>query len=245
MAKSEGISINVNRESSSACIIGALLPIFAGMIVCSGCDTMSFPSQPTNVNRRVTAPPAVTVKESRSGGASAVVKPGFVIRIAVMASGKKEMEDSEKRISDNGDVTLQLLGTVHVAGLTLDELKAKLNTLYGEYFNQPQVVVDFVKDSEQDGASPWGSVTVMGRVVRPGRIPIPPTRDLTVSGAIQQCGGFSTSARDDAIRISRRKSDGTAESFDVNLKAAGANGQLEEDKALQSGDVIFVPEKRF
>jgi polysaccharide export outer membrane protein len=162
-----------------------------------------------------------------------------------MASGKKEIDEPAKRISDKGEISLPLLGTVHVAGLTLDEMTARLNALYTDYYNQPQVVVDFVKEGEQDGASPWGYVTIMGRVARPGQIPIPPTRDLTVSGAIQRAGGLSTSAKDTAIRITRRKSDGTSESFDVNLQAAGTDGHLEEDRTLQPGDVIFVPQKIF
>lgn len=214
--------------------------LFLAGVILMGCDTMPIPAQIPK--KQPVAQPVV--KESHPD-ASAVIKPGFVIRISVMASGKNEFEEAAKRISDNGDISLRLLGTVHVSGLTLDELTARLNSLYTEYYNQPQVVVDFVKDSEEGNASPWGYVNVMGRVVRPGKIAIPPTHDLTVSGAIQQAGGFATSAKDWAIRISRRKADGTTETFDVDLKAVGTSGHLDEDRALQPGDVIFVPERSF
>ncbi len=203
------------------------------------------PAQSARVSQQAAAQVQPIAKESHPGSPVVVVRPGFVISITVMASGNKEFEESAKRISDNGDISLRLLGAVHVSGLTLDELTSRLNTLYAEYYNQPQVVVDFVKEPEEGGGSPWGYVTVMGRVVRPGKIAIPPTRDLTLSGAIQQAGGFSTSAKDSAIRVSRRKADGTTETFDVDLEAAGKSGHLDEDKVLQTGDVVFVPQKVF
>jgi polysaccharide export outer membrane protein len=209
----------------------------------AGCDSVPGSAVTPSTGRKpsIAAPSS---KDIQSSG-SAIIKAGFVVRVSVMASGKKEIEETAKRISDKGEISLPLLGTVHVAGLTLDEMMARLNTLYADFYNQPQVVVDFVKEGDQDGASPWGYVTIMGRVVRPGQIPIPPTRDLTVSGAIQRAGGLSTSAKDTAIRITRRKSDGTSETFDVNLQAAGTDGHLEEDRTLQPGDVIFVPQKMF
>jgi polysaccharide export outer membrane protein len=226
--------------------LSVLIAVTLACLLTAGCDTMPLPrsaaARSTGVQK-----PAVAAQSSKdlSSSGSAIVKPGFVVRVSVMASGKKELEEPAKRITDKGEISLPLLGTVHVAGLTLDEMTTQLNTLYTDYYNQPQVVVDFVKEADQDGASPWGYVTIMGRVVRPGRIPIPPTRDLTISGAIQQAGGFSTSAKDTAIRITRRKGEGASETFDVNLEAAGTNGHLEEDKTLQPGDVIFVPQKVF
>ena len=223
--------------------VHAFIVVALACLLSAGCD--SIPSSAVTQSTGHTPPVAAQSSRDLQSSGSAIVKAGFVVRVSVMASGKKEIDEPAKRISDKGEISLPLLGTVHVAGLTLDEMTARLNALYTDYYNQPQVVVDFVKEGEQDGASPWGYVTIMGRVARPGQIPIPPTRDLTVSGAIQRAGGLSTSAKDTAIRITRRKSDGTSESFDVNLQAAGTDGHLEEDRTLQPGDVIFVPQKIF
>jgi protein involved in polysaccharide export with SLBB domain len=86
---------------------------------------------------------------------------------------------------------------------------------------------------------------VLGRVKEPGRVAIPATRDLTVSGAIQQAGGFAPSAKDSAILVTRSLPDGKTESRTINLKAVGTAGRLEDDIILQAEDVVFVPEAMF
>jgi protein involved in polysaccharide export with SLBB domain len=84
----------------------------------------------------------------------------------------------------------------------------------------------------------------LGRVKKPGRVAIPATRDLTVSMAVQQAGGFDTSAKDTAIRITRSVG-GKTGSREVNLRAVGAQGRVAEDLMLLPGDVVFVPELMF
>ena len=96
-----------------------------------------------------------------------------------------------------------------------------------------------------DAVSPWGSVTLLGRVKSPGRVPIPPTRDLTVSAAIQRAGGFDSSARKTAIRVTHRADDGSLSVREVDLEAVGSRGELEHDIVLAPDDVVFVPEMIF
>ena len=86
---------------------------------------------------------------------------------------------------------------------------------------------------------------MLGRVKEPGRIVIPATRDLTVSGAIQQAGGFATSAKDNAILVTRVLPEGKTESRTINLKAVGTGGRLDDDIVLEADDVVFVPEAIF
>jgi polysaccharide export outer membrane protein len=118
-------------------------------------------------------------------------------------------------------------------------------TRYKDYFVNPQVIVDFVRDENKEGISPWGYVTVLGRVKKPGRIAIPATRDLTVSGAIQQAGGLDTSAQLGAIHVTRRAPNGKTVTKDVNLNAIGVGGRVEDDIVLESDDVVYVPESTF
>jgi len=96
-----------------------------------------------------------------------------------------------------------------------------------------------------DAISPWGQVTVLGRVKQPGRVNIPPTKDLTVSAAIQNAGGLDSSAKDSAIRVTRRLDDGTYQTMDVDLRAVGARGARANDLILRDGDVVFVPQMMF
>ena len=130
-------------------------------------------------------------------------------------------------------------------GMTLTELSEALTGRYRDFFVDPQVVVDFVMDPDSDAVSPWGHVTVLGRVKKPGRVNMPPTQDLTVSDAIQRAGGLDTSAKDSAIRVTRQRRNGLSEAIEVDLRAFGSRGQVKNDLILQSGDVVFVPEMIF
>lgn len=173
------------------------------------------------------------------------LSPGLVVAVSVLVSGNKEIDEPAKRISNAGEVSLPLIGNVQANGMSLDELTTRLTALYSEYFVQPQVVIEFVKDQNSDMVSPWGYVTVLGRVKSPGRVSIPPTQDMTVSGAIQAAGGLETSAKDTAIKVTRQATGGGSLRYEVNLRSVGSRGRVRDDLILKPGDVIFVPEMMF
>ena len=176
---------------------------------------------------------------------SPLLRPGFVVRVSVLASGKREIDSEVKRVSDNYQLDLPLIGAVAVEGMTLTSLITDLQNRYKEFFINPQVVAEFVVEERADAVSPWGSVVVLGRVRSPGKVNIPPTQDLTVSGAIQQAGGLDTSARASSIRLTRRTADGKSERVNIDLTALGQQGDPEKDLILRPGDLIFVPERIF
>jgi len=181
----------------------------------------------------------------RGGFPSPRVRPGLVLSIRVLVAGDEEIDLDNKRVRNDGTVMLPLLGVVNVDGLTLGELSSMLQSMYNKScFVDPSVEVEFA-DEGGNGVSPWGSVTVLGRVKKPGRVSIPPTRDLTVSRAIQEAGGFDTSAKSQAIRVSRRTAGGETDQMHVNLNRVGVEGEQEEDIVLQPGDIVFVPESVF
>ena len=170
----------------------------------------------------------------------AQLRPGLSVSVTVLVSGEEEIVVPSRRVSDEGRLDLPLVGEVPVSGLVLQELEELLTERYSAYLVEPQVVTEFAR-ADGSGISPWGYVTVLGRVNDEGKVAIPATRDLTVSGAIQQAGGLDTSARSNAIRVARRAPGGTVRRLRVDLKAF-ARGRLEEDIVLQAGDVVFVPE---
>jgi len=173
------------------------------------------------------------------------LRPGLIISMSVLVAGKKEIDEPSKRISDGGTVALPLLGEMEISDLSLNELQAKLTKSYQQFFIDPQVILDFVRDTGADGISPWGFVTVLGRVKIPGRVAIPATRDMTVSGAIQKAGGFGPSAKDNAILVTRSLPNNQTETRTINLKAVGTAGRLDDDIVLEANDVVYVPETMF
>lgn len=192
----------------------------------------------------VAAPPSLA--NTRVNGAEqATLRPGLMVNVTVIVAGKKQIEEIGRRVSETSTLTLPLLGSLAVSGETLDSLTARLTAEYREYYVEPQVMVEFVRDDQPESISPWGSITVLGRVKRPGRVSIPPTRDLTVSVAIQQAGGFDTSAKETAILVTRRAPDGQTTTRHVNLREVGARGRVENDIVLLPDDVVYVPELVF
>ena len=227
-------------------VAGTIVLVVAGIVV-SGCITQAKPSSVqanTFVNNQAKGKVSPAPISTPANDA-AQLRPGLVININVLVAGKKEIDSMAKRLTDKRTIGVPLLGTVGVNGLTLDDLSAKLTTAYAEYFMNPQVIVEFVRDDNREGLSPWGSVTVLGRVKKPGKIIIPATRDLTLSAAIQQAGGFDTSAKENAIRVTRRRGDGSIQTREVDLRSVGAQGLVEEDIQLEPDDVVFVPEMVF
>jgi protein involved in polysaccharide export with SLBB domain len=174
------------------------------------------------------------------------LRPGLLLDIKVMVAGKNQLEPYALRVTENDHIILPMLGQVPVADFTLERLREDLTARYRRFFVNPEVLVDFARDTSTEGISPWGYVTVLGRVKNPGRIMIPATRDLTVSGAIQGAGGFDKSARISAIRVTRNNPDGSGqEQITIDLNEVGEDGRARDDFVLDMDDIVFVPEARF
>ncbi len=180
--------------------------------------------------------------ESKEMDMSPALVPGYVLNVSVMVAGEKEVDAKNKRIQANGTIELPLLGSVRAAGKTRQEFEDHIQGLYNKsYFVDPRVSVDFVLDDTD--VYPWGYITVLGQVKKPGRVRIPPTRDLTITQAIQKAGGLEKYAKEGAIRITRERDSGpTRLTVDFGKIAAGGG---KEDIVLKHGDVVYVPEVVF
>ena len=169
------------------------------------------------------------------------LRPGFSIKVSVIAGGIVEVPEMVRTISDKGTITLPLVGQVGCLGLTVRTLSERLTEEYSRFLKDPHVSVDYVYEGRPGEVSPWGWVSVYGAVNSPGRINIPPSRDLTLSRAIQFAGGLNRVARETDIRIWRRTNEGPRRIV-VNLLDIAKRGMIEKDLTLEPGDIIFVPE---
>ncbi len=167
-----------------------------------------------------------------------ILRPGYVLRLAVTVGDKVEVNPFEVQISEKNDILVPFIGKVECDGLTINGLRSRLATRYSEFFRNPEISAQFViRDAY---TSPWGRVYIQGRVRREGWVSIPATRRLMLSDAIQEAGGFAQFAKRSNIRVSRRLKDGTIKRFKVDLEEIGIRGKTENDMLLQSGDVVYV-----
>jgi polysaccharide export outer membrane protein len=132
------------------------------------------------------------------------------------------------RVNDRGDVTLNLVGSIHLAGLTTDEaqvlLAAKLKA--GNFLVDPQVSV-FITEYATQG------VSVLGEVNKPGVYQVLGSRSLL--DIISEAGGITSFAGSEATV---KHTDGTT--ITVRL-TKDARASLSTDVQLAPGDKVLIP----
>jgi len=166
------------------------------------------------------------------------IRPGIALKITVITAGKSE--EQIVTVSQAGEMTMPLINTVKVDGLTLLEMQEKLKTVYAQFIQEPQVTIQFL--SGEGLLSPWGTVLILGKVGREGPVNIPSTCDLTVTRALQLAGGINALGNQNTVRITRKRKDGKTASIEVDVEEIGKRGKRENDHILQANDVIWVPE---
>jgi polysaccharide biosynthesis/export protein len=137
----------------------------------------------------------------------------------------------EVLVRPDGGITFPLVGDVDVAGLTLNATEEKIKQRLEKYITDAQVHV-----SLQSAA---GNIAyVIGKVNRPG--PVPLAGRVTVVQALSVAGGATVYAEVDEIRV-LRQCEGKQQAFTVNYADIERGINLEQNIALQSGDVLVVP----
>jgi len=134
------------------------------------------------------------------------------------------------RISEDGSITLSLLGKVDVAGLTAQELETKLAALLDQQYTKQSHVTVFIREYQK--------VSVIGAVGRPGQYElVGPTTLLQV---IAQAGGLTSQAMNE-ILIYRLETDGRQTRMVIKLEDLMFKGDPSLNIQLQPKDVVTVP----
>jgi polysaccharide export outer membrane protein len=141
-------------------------------------------------------------------------------------------------LQPDGFISLQLVGLVKLAGLTLDEAREALIERASTRLREPEISI-ILKDFEKPHFIVGGEVASPGRFELRGR--------TTAIEAIMIAGGFkSPSAKHSQVILFRRIDEKTGETRILNLKEMmNTNApKLEEDMVLRPGDMLLVPQNR-
>ncbi len=168
---------------------------------------------------------------------------GDTVELSVEVDGHMEVLSHRAQINQQGVVTLPLVGDVEIRGHTLNKARGIISKTYGAYYVNPPVIMLSLQVDPGDGE--WGSVTVMGRVGRPGRVPLRSQNGMNLTEAIQEAGGFASSANKSKIRVSRTDEDGKKLKVSIDYDEIGQGGNVEADIKLIAGDIVYVPERIF
>lgn len=134
------------------------------------------------------------------------------------------------RVETDGTITLPLIGSVKVVGLTKPELESKLeSTLEQRYMRNPKVTVYVNKATSQ-------RITVDGMVGKPGLYPIT-AGQITVLQAIALAGGTKNLA-DPSKTVLFRKSGDKIKAYRLNIDDI-RDGKV-RDPYVRNNDTIVV-----
>ncbi len=141
---------------------------------------------------------------------------------------------TEARVSQQGVITLPLLGDITAAGLTTTALEQTLQERYKKYLRNPRVGV-FVKEYNSQ------RISVIGEVRQPGVFKI--SGPKTLIDLLAMASGINEKAGRQ-VHLYRQGPE-KRESYVIDLYAlAGSAGasMVEANLLVQGGDVINVPE---
>ena len=136
------------------------------------------------------------------------------------------------RVTEDGKITLPLLGEVEVEGLTKAELEVKLKQLLEEkWLHDPQVTI-FIQEHQSK------RVSVLGAVGSPG--PYELLGRQTLLQIISQAGGLTQEAGNEII-VMRQLPDGTSTSLKISIDDLILKGDATLNIPLQPDDTVIIP----
>ena len=174
-----------------------------------------------------------------AGGVNAPA--GYVLTpndyVGVEVFGEDDLR-TNGRLNPEGNLSVPLLGSVHLAGLTLTQAASKLTELYGrDYLVNPRVNVILQSYAKR-------RFSILGQVGRPGNYEMPDGSPggIDLLEAIALAGGYTRIAAPERITVRRQGTNGD-QVFKVNAKKFNKNGG--GGFRVEPGDTITVGESIF
>jgi len=136
------------------------------------------------------------------------------------------------RVSDDGTISLPLVGKVAIEGLTIEEVEKKLGSLLEEKWLKKARVTVFIKEYQSN------RVSVIGAVGKPGMYDL--LGKATLLQMISLAGGLTDQASRE-LYIWREEKNGKQSNIAVNLEDLIINNNQELNIPILPNDVINIP----
>lgn len=189
------------------------------------------------------AAPASASPASAAPGVESISAPsGYQLsandQVAVEVFGEDDLR-TNGRLNAEGNLSVPLLGSVHLGGLTLTQAAARLTELYGQdYLVNPKINVSLVGYARR-------RFTILGQVNRPGSYEMPEGNPggVDLLEAVAMAGGYTRIAAPERISVRRHNTSGTDQVLKINGKrvAKGEGGSF----LVVPGDTVTVGESIF
>jgi protein involved in polysaccharide export with SLBB domain len=206
-----------------------------------------FTHTPGQANSTATAAPAPSASSALSSstitGAVVNAPTGYQLSandaIIVEVFGEDDLRTSA-RLNGEGNVSLPLIGSVHLGGLTMTQATARVTELYArDYLVNPKVNVSLQGYAKR-------RFTVLGQVNRPGSFEMPETNPggIDLLEAIAMAGGYTRIAAPERVSV-RRHTAGGDRVLRVNAKRLERGDSSAGTFRVEPGDTITVGESIF
>jgi protein involved in polysaccharide export with SLBB domain len=138
------------------------------------------------------------------------------------------------RVSEDGTITLPVVGIIPVAGMTPSEVEATIvQAHYPKYVVRPPAVVCNISEHRDDR-----TFAVMGLVKKPDSFEYPPNAHFTLTDALAMASGTDIIANPHYATIYRQNGNGEVVSATFNIDSAHL---AEASKVLiEPGDIVSV-----
>lgn len=144
--------------------------------------------------------------------------------------------DQVVTVQPDGFVTLLDAGELQVAGETVPQVTAAIQTAYAHILHNPVIMIQL-----QDFEKPY--FVVGGQVGHPGKYDL--RGETTIVQGIEIAGGFTDASKHSQVWLFRRVSDQWVQTEKINVKNMLRKGDLKEDVLLHPGDMVYVPKNRW
>jgi polysaccharide biosynthesis/export protein PslD len=226
--------IGLTRLSQPAILICASI-LMAGLNACSTTNEAAV------APRRLASPTALSAEQCEALGrihqsalqdANYLIQPGDKLGIDFYLNS--EFNDTVT-VDPGGTIALRLIGPLHAAGLTPDQLAASVDKAYEHELRNPGAVVHVHN-------TPGRQIYVEGEVSKPGAFPLQP--GMTIVQAVALAGGTTIDSAPASTLLIRYDACGQPQGSQVNLAGAVKDPSAGDDVALMSQDVVVVPRSK-
>jgi len=184
---------------------------------------------------------------AQSPAKAAEEKPRFIYTLTITDKLRIEIfQESDltcsTRVDASGNVDLPLVGSVHLANLTVEQAQKTVESAYinGRYLKHPECTISIDEYAPRE-------VTIQGQVRNPSRYLLPLESTMSVVELVTKAGGFTDTAKGGDVVITHYSPDGTKTVIrvDVDSIIKGKKSARASDNSLllQPGDIVFVPER--
>ena len=179
----------------------------------------------------------------RETSSSIEYRVGIPDTIAVTAPQIPEIDGERQVIQPHGKISLRLLGEVHVDGMTVKEIAAKLTTLLKEYYENPKVQVRvagyaskkiYVFGQVGGSASGGGASTSGGQAM-------PYTGRNTLLDTLADAGLNIIAWRSQIKVIRANPEKHKRHVINVDIDRMVEKGDTSMNLLLEPGDIVYVP----